>query len=61
MTVYIIRRINDYEYGCRNIEGVFDDPIKADAYITERGNQCDIEFAYGTPEKHYIVEPWEVQ
>lgn len=60
MIVYVVRKIDDYEYGCRNIEGIFFKPEDAEAYINKTGNSV-VEFYNGSYEYNYIVEEHEVK
>lgn len=61
MIVYVVRKIDDYEYGCRNIEGIFSTPEAAESYIESTGNQGEFDFWNGSKEMLYIVEEREVQ
>ena len=61
MIVYIVRKINDYEYGCRNIEAVFEHEEDAKKYIHNTGNQFLYEFWNGSKEWQYIIEEYNVQ
>lgn len=33
MCVYIVRKISDHEYGCRNVEAVFSSYESAEAFV----------------------------
>ena len=56
MVVFIVRQIKDYEYGCRNIEAVFEGYEDAVKYIDSTNNQCEVEFWNGSKEMKYIID-----
>ena len=61
MTVFIVKKIIDYEYGCRGIEAVFQTYEDAEEYIDNTGMQCEIEFWNGSKEMQYTIDKYEVQ
>ena len=60
MTVFIVRKIVDYEYGYRNIEEIFKIHEDAEEYIEQTNDQCVVEFWNGLKEMKYIIEDYEV-
>lgn len=61
MSVFIVKKIIDHEYGCRDIEAVFSTSKGAEEYIDSTGKQCEIEFWNKTKAMQYIIEKYEVQ
>lgn len=61
MTVWVVRKIVDYEYGCRNIEGIFSEPEAAEKYIEDAGDQGEFDFWNGTIEMLYTIEVHEIK
>ena len=61
MTVWVVRKIVDYEYGCRNIEGIFSEPEAAEKYIEDAGNQGEFDFWNGSKEMLYTIEVHEIK
>lgn len=61
MIVFVVKKIIDYEYGCRDIEKVFQTYEGAEEYIDSTGLQCEIKFWDGSKEMQYIIDECEVQ
>lgn len=60
MTVFIVKQVKDYEYGCRDIEAVFEKYEDAEEYIKRTNNQREIIFWNGSKEMKYIISKYEV-
>ena len=61
MTVFIVEKVTDYEYGCRSIEAVFQTYEGAKEYIDNTGMQCEIEFWDGSKAMQYTIGEYEVR
>lgn len=61
MIVFIVKKVTDYEYGCRDIEAVFQTYEDAKAYIDNTGMQCDVKFWNGSRKTQYTIDEYEVQ
>lgn len=57
--VYVVSEICDYEYGCREIRGIFSDFIAAQKYVESLDN-CSIEFWDGNKKDKYIIQSYYV-
>lgn len=60
MVVYVVRKICDYEYGCRNIEAVFSTQEKAEEYVENSPHNQMYEFWDLHSEPNLIIEDYEV-
>ena len=60
MEVYCIMQIRDYEYGCREIESIWDTYESAESHVNELG-QREINFWDGSVEDLYTIECYQVQ
>ena len=69
MVVWVVMRVCDfgldnrgYEYGCRDVDAVFDNPESANAYVEKQTNgNNEIPLWDGRIIDNYSVEPWEVR
>lgn len=57
--VYIVMKICDFEYGCREVDRVFSTENEAKEYV--ESVQEDIVFWNGKTHKLYTIEEWEVE
>lgn len=61
MTVFIVEKVIDYEYGCSGIEAIFQTYEGAKEYVDNTGMQCEIEFWNGSKTMQYTINEYEVQ
>ena len=62
MVVWVVMRVCDYEYGCRDVDAVFDNPESANAYVEKQTNgNNELPLWNGCIIDNYSVEPWEVR
>lgn len=61
MLVYLVEKICDYEYGCREVVKVFSSEKAARNYINNQPNMGDVMFWDGTNEPMYDVNIFEVE
>ena len=60
MDIYIVKKIIDFEYGCRDIVGVYSNKKHAEGLIKALGNQQEVKFWNGSKEMLYIIEKWTI-
>lgn len=60
MKVYIVKKIIDHEYGCRDVEAVFATEELANEYIDNSEDNFEYEFWNGSIESNLIIEEYEV-
>lgn len=61
MLVYLVNKICDYEYGCREVVGVFNSIKSAENYINKQPDKGDIKFWDGSKEPMYNIDIFEVE
>ena len=61
MKVYLVNRICDYEYGCREVVAVFSSRKSAEDYISKQPDNGDVEFWNGESEPIYYIDMFEVE
>lgn len=60
MIIYCVMEIQDYEYGCRDIESVWATYEQAEAHIEELGNK-EVTFWNGSTLDKYTVNSYRVE
>lgn len=60
MRVYVVRKISDHEYGCRNIEAVFSTQELAEEYVNNSPDNWIYKFWDGISEPNLLIEDYEV-
>jgi len=62
MVVWVVMRVCDYEYGCRDVDAVFDNQESANEYVEKQTNgNNELPLWNGHIIDNYSVEPWEVR
>ena len=56
MKVYLVNRICDYEYGCREVVAVFSSRKSAKDYISKQPQKCGANTAFCNNECNYNPE-----
>ena len=60
--VWIVMRVCDYEYGCREIDAVFDNLKSANEYVEKHANgNNEMPLWSGRIVDTYVVESWAVR
>lgn len=60
MKVYVVKKITDFEYGCRDIVAIYFSEKDAKEFIKSLGNQQEVQFWNDSKEMLYIIEEWAV-
>lgn len=58
--VYVVMEVCDYEYGCEEINSVWDSYESANNYISSLNNE-EITFYDGHKQPRYAIDTWEVR
>ena len=61
MKVYLVNKICDYEYGCREVVAVFSSRKSAKDYISKQPDNGDVKFWDGVSEHMYDIDMFEVE
>ena len=61
MRFYLVEKICDFEYGCREVVRAFSSRKSAKDYINRQPDNCDVKFWEGTSEHMYEITMFEVE
>ena len=60
MNIYVVKKIADFEYGCRDIVAIYFNENDAQEFIKSTGNQQEVKFWNGSKGMLYTIEEWTV-